>query len=101
MSGDVSEDPVLVTSASDGTIHVHELSVWFKGRKVAGPSGPRGKKSKSHGAERVTENFHSNVDGTAEVVGASNGPDRALPPAGTTAGLALRVDFRMCIGHSC
>ncbi|CAM9601585.1 unnamed protein product, partial [Discosporangium mesarthrocarpum] len=41
LSGNSAEDPLLVTAASDGTVHAHSLTVWYKGRRLASPRRPR------------------------------------------------------------
>lgn len=45
LTGDSSEgDPVLVTAGADGTVRVHALTVRFRGKRVAGDRGGKGKK---------------------------------------------------------
>lgn len=96
--GDASEsNPVVVSVGADGAVRVHALKVYLRGKRVAG--GARdGKENGSRKAEkaRTEEGTPStsgrrldNQDGLSD-----------LPPE-TMIGVAIALDFQVCLGPSC
>lgn len=124
LSGDASEtDPVLVTAGADGTVRVHTLTIYLRGKKIAGRSrsGPRRSNSTrptKGGADGELVESAGDTEGTSAAQGRSRRtPDRdgdgdgndvrdeALShpssPQETSMGVGVIAEFRICLGSAC
>lgn len=89
--GDASEsNPVVVSVGADGSVRVHALKVYLRGKRVAG--GARDGKeqgSRKAGTPSTSGRRFENQDGLSD-----------LPPE-TAIGVAIASDFQVCLGPSC
>lgn len=116
MTGDSSEgDPVLVTAGADGTVRVHSLTVRYRGKRVAGGRGGKGKPlgggsgggTSSRRHEQQQKQKQKQVPSMAEeapehLVGDPGSRDarHGSPPA-TARGVGITASFRVCLGSEC
>ena len=120
-------NPVLITAGADGSLRVHALKVYLKGKRVAGGSRDGGKGS-SRGVEKANakgrSSKHSRKASTtsdpaegssaderrteAEVESSSGARRRdsrdgssLVPPPATAIGIGISSEFRVCLGPAC
>lgn len=96
--GDASEtNPVVVSVGADGSVHVHALKVYLRGKRVAGGArdgkdhGSRkaGKSRTEEGTPSTSRRRPDNQDGLSDL------------PLETAIGVAIASEFQVCLGPSC